>query len=67
MDEIKIVDALGQEEIVDKSEFELVQENKVLHDVKFETKTTTYAKDAFKRFCKNKSSVVAAIIIGLLL
>ncbi|MCR5741214.1 MAG: ABC transporter permease, partial [Gammaproteobacteria bacterium] len=46
---------------------ELVQENKVLHDVKFETKTTTYAKDAFKRFCKNKSSVVAAIIIGLLL
>ena len=67
MEEIKIVNAKGVECVVDSKSFELVQENKVLHDVKFETKTTTYAKDAFKRFCKNKSSIVAAIIIGLLL
>ena len=38
-----------------------------LHDEKFKTKPTTFAKDAFKRFCKNKSSVVGAIIIGVLL
>ena len=34
--------------------FELVKkdENKI-HDEKFKTKATTFAKDAFKRFCKN--------------
>ena len=34
-----------------------------LHDKKFETKQVSYFRDAFNRFCKNKSSVVAAIII----
>ncbi len=67
MEEIKIINAQGVEKVVDEKAFELTQQNKVLHDVKFETKTTTYAKDAFRRFCKNKSSIVAAIIIGLLL
>ena len=37
-----------------------------IHDVKFKTKPTTYLKDAFKRFLKNKSSVVGAIILGIL-
>ncbi len=41
--------------------------NKKIHDVEFESKPTTFAKDAFKRFCKNKSSVVGAIIIGILI
>ncbi len=41
--------------------------NAKIHDAKFKTKPTTFAKDAFKRFCKNKSSVVGAIIIGTLL
>ena len=66
MSDIKITNVQGVEEVVDSRAFELCQENVVLHDVKFETKTTTYAKDAFKRFCKNKSSIVAAIIIGIL-
>lgn len=35
-------------------------------DKKFDTKPMSYAKDVFRRFCKNKSSVVAAIIILLL-
>ena len=35
-------------------------------DKKFDTKPMSYAKDVFRRFCKNKSSVVAAIIIFLL-
>lgn len=38
-----------------------------LHDQKFETKQVSYWRDAFRRFCKNKSSVVAAIIIMCLL
>lgn len=48
-------------------DFTFVQVDKKIYDKKFETKTTTFAKDAFKRFCKNKSSVVGAIIIGILL
>ena len=35
-------------------------------DKKFDTKPMSYAKDVFTRFCKNKSSVVAAVIIFLL-
>lgn len=52
---------------VKKEDFEFVQIDKKIHDSEFETKPTTFAKDAFKRFCKNKSSVVGAIIIGVLL
>lgn len=33
------------------------------HDQKFSTKQVSYFRDAFNRFCKNKSSVVAGIII----
>jgi ABC-type dipeptide/oligopeptide/nickel transport system permease subunit len=47
-------------------DFTLVQLDKKIHDVKFQTKPTTYFKDAFKRFRKNKSSVVAGVIIGIL-
>ena len=46
--------------------FRLVSEGERLHDQKFETKKIGYWRDAFGRFCKNKSSVVAAIIIFLL-
>ena len=48
-------------------DFELVQKNKKIHDAKFDTKATTFAKDALRRFAKNKSSVVAAFLIGTLL
>ena len=67
MEDKKYYDANGKEIIVTKEDFELVQKNTVIYDEKFQTKATTYLKDAFKRFCKNKSSVVAAIIIGLLM
>ena len=40
--------------------------NRRTGDQKFDTKAMSYAKDVFRRFCKNKSSVVAAIIIFLL-
>ena len=37
-----------------------------LHDLKLDTKPVSYFQDAFRRFCRNKSSVVAAIIILIL-
>ena len=54
---------------VDPSKFVLVNKDKDtrIHDQKFETRPTTFARDAFKRFCKNRSSVVGAVIIGVLL
>lgn len=62
---------VSQEEIekIDKSKFEfaLSNQNNGIHDEAFKTKPTTFFKDALKRFAKNKSSVVGAIIIGVLL
>lgn len=46
--------------------FRFVGDENRLHDRKFDTKEVSYLADAFGRFCKNKSSVVAAIIILLL-
>ena len=43
--------------------FQFVGENRKLHDQKFDTKQISYFRDAFNRFCKNKSSVAAAVII----
>ena len=48
-------------------DFTLVQQNIRIMDKKLETKPTTFLKDAFRRFCKNKSSVVAAIILAILI
>jgi len=54
---------------IKKEDFEFVNRDttKKIHDEKLKTKPTTFAKDALKRFAKNKSSVVAACIIGVLL
>ena len=43
--------------------FQFVGVDMKRHDQKFETKQISYFRDAFNRFCKNKSSVVAGIII----
>ena len=48
---------------IPKEKFTLVQENRRLSDQKFEDKPIGYFKDAWIRFCKNKGSIVAAIII----
>lgn len=66
MSEFKTYTEQGVEIKVTNEDFKLVQVDKKIHDTKFESKPTTFAKDAFRRFCKNKSSVVAAIIIGFL-
>lgn len=46
--------------------FAFVGNDAKIHDQKFETKQIGYFRDAFRRFCKNKGSVVAAVIIILL-
>ena len=66
MSDFKTYNEQGVEIQVTNEDFNLVQVDKKIHDAKFESKPTTFAKDAFRRFCKNKSSVVAAIIIGFL-
>ncbi len=38
-----------------------------LHDKKLETKPVTYFRDALHRFAKNKASILAAVIIGILI
>ena len=50
-----------------KDAFSFVNREGVIHDKKFETKPIGYFKDVWLRFCKNKSSVVAAIIILILI
>ncbi len=48
---------------ISADKFRFVGVDARLHDQKFETKQISYFRDAFNRFCKNKSSVIAAIII----
>ena len=51
---------------ISKEKFRFADPNRRTGDKKLETKQMSYAKDVFRRFCKNKSSVVAAFIILLL-
>lgn len=53
-------------ENIPASAFEIVPMEGREHDKKLESKPIGYFQDAFNRFCKNKSSVVAACIILLL-
>ena len=52
---------------ITKEDFKLVTADETIHEQKFQTKPTTFFKDCLRRFRKNKSSVVAAIILGVLL
>ena len=52
---------------ISKDDFVLTQVDSSVHEQKFQTKPTTFLKDSLKRFGKNKSSVVAAYILGALL
>lgn len=63
----KAIDAQGEEFNLLDDDFTFVQKDEKIHDSKFETKPTTFTKDALKRFCKNKSSVVAFFIIGIIM
>ena len=52
---------------IPKEKFVFAAQGEKIHDRKLETKAVSYARDSFRRFCKNKSSVVAAIILGILI
>ncbi len=54
-------------EKIPAEEFAFVQENDLLHDKELQTKARGFFADAMIRFGKNKSSVIAAIILGLLI
>lgn len=64
--DVKNTSELDTKNISD-GDFKFVQMDEKIHDVKFETKPTTFFKDALKRFTKNRSSVTAGIIIGVLI
>ena len=51
---------------IPKEEFSFVDRSGDIHDKKFDTKPIGYFKDVWLRFCRNKSSVVAAVIILIL-
>ncbi len=51
---------------IPQEKFQLVGDKNLSHDVKLDTKPHSYLYDAFKRFCKNKGSVVAACVIAFL-
>lgn len=51
---------------IPREAFEFVSQSGGIHDKKLETKPVGYFKDVWLRFCRNKSSVVAAIIILIL-
>jgi ABC-type dipeptide/oligopeptide/nickel transport system permease subunit len=48
-------------------DFEFVQMDKTIHDVRFQTKPTTFLGDAMRRFAKNRSSVVASVFLGIII
>jgi len=52
---------------IPKEKFAFVQMGERLSDQKFEDKPIGYFKDAWIRFCKNKGSIVAGIIIVLII
>jgi oligopeptide transport system permease protein len=53
----------AQDYKISSEKFVLRTENTNLHDKKLETKPVSYFRDAFNRFCRNKGSIIAAIII----
>ena len=52
---------------IPKEKFAFATQSEKLHDKKLDTKPTTFARDSFKRFCKNKASVAASIILGIII
>lgn len=52
---------------IPKEKFAFTHKENFGHDEKFDTKPVGYFRDAFRRFCKNKGSVVGAVIIVLLI
>lgn len=56
----------AQDYKISSEKFVLHSHGDNLHDTKLETKPVSYFHDAMNRFARNKASIVAAVIIGLL-
>lgn len=56
----------AEEYQISSEKFVLHSAGQRLHDEKLETKPVSYLRDAFNRFARNKASITAAIIIGIL-
>ncbi|MBQ3577250.1 MAG: ABC transporter permease, partial [Firmicutes bacterium] len=63
---MKVFDRKDYENL-DTSKLRLVQLEESIHDAKFDTKPVGFFKDAMLRFRKNKSSVVASILIAIII
>ena len=57
---------VGDNSSLNSEKFVFTQSDVSIHDAKFETKPVSYFKDCLRRFCKNKSSIVAAVILLIL-
>ena len=57
----------AQDYKISSEKFVFCADNANLHDKKLETKPVTYFRDAFNRFCRNKGSIFAAIVIFCLI
>lgn len=56
-----------KEKNIDKKDFEFVQLNEKIFDEKFEGEPIGFFKDAMLRFKKNKASIVAGWVIGVII
>lgn len=65
--ELKNLPLEAQDKDIQKDDFVLVDNKNRSHEQRLQTKPTTFFKDSLRRFSKNKSSVVAGVILGLLL
>ncbi len=63
------VDSVHNEHTIEikEGDFKLVQSDIKLHDEAMQSKPTTFFKDALRRFAKNKSSIVGAVVLGVIL
>ena len=53
--------------VLTPKDFEFVNAGERLHDKKFDDKPISYFKDAWLRFCRNRASIVATVIIVLII
>ena len=52
---------------ISSEKFNFVNNSDKIRDKELSTKPVSYLKDAFSRFKRNKASILAAMIIGLLI
>ena len=57
----------AQDYKISSEKFVFRSQDERLHDKKLETKPVSYFRDAFNRFAKNKGSIVATFIIGIII